>query len=150
MICSIIIHDFSYKSFLNREKFVCILIHIAANVTHGVRDSCVIFVSLAHRPASLQRCGLRWPKWEKTVAVRARGVTMVLGYECPNLFRRTCLPLKWTQLKLTTAIFTEEFWTLLAEIFKLYWYVIRVLKVNIFREKNSDIKIMHKKSILQG
>ena len=43
-------------------------------VTLAARDSCAIFVSLAHRPVPPQRRGLWWTKWEKTASLRARDV----------------------------------------------------------------------------
>ena len=43
-------------------------------VTLAARDSCAIFVSLAHRPVPPQRRGLWWPKWEKTASLNARDV----------------------------------------------------------------------------
>ena len=43
-------------------------------VTLAARDSCAIFVSLAHGPVPPQRRGLWWTKWEKTASLRARNV----------------------------------------------------------------------------
>ena len=39
------------------------------------------------------------------------------------------------RIELASAIFNEEFGALLVAIFKWCWYVIRVMKVDMFREK---------------
>ena len=78
--------DISWFRHVASEKRACSLgmrcVKLAA------RDSCAIFVSLAHRPVPPQRRGLWWPKWEKNGFTKCTRRTVVLGYECPDLCRR--------------------------------------------------------------
>ena len=64
--------DISWFRHVASEKRACSL--GMRCVTLAVRDSCAIFVSLAHRLVPPQRRGLWWTKWEKTASLRARDV----------------------------------------------------------------------------
>ena len=62
--------DISWFRHVASEKRACSL--GMRCVTLAARDSCAIFVSLAHRPVPPQRRGLWWPKWDKTASLNAR------------------------------------------------------------------------------
>ena len=62
-----------------------------------------------------------------------------------NTLNSGSVVLKMAPMNVVAAIFTEEFCALLAAIFKWCWYRIRVMNVDMFGEKNSNIKIMPKK-----
>ena len=64
--------DISWFRHVASEKRACSL--GMRCVTLAARDSCAIFVSLAHRPVPPQRRRLSWTKWEKTASLRARDV----------------------------------------------------------------------------